>query len=119
MARLVVRGCEVHIAKTYKAKISKMDFFVVPRTTGTALIFVIPRVGVKASQTGNQHAAEALYIPSDKSLRVPAAGWAQFPMTEYIGPDPMVFPDSEELREFPLVLMGVLALAQARPSWNT
>ena len=72
--------------ETDKAKISKMDFFeergfsiglvVVPRDVGTALIFkvdaaMIPPVGVKASQTGSQKTAAALYIPSEMSLRVP------------------------------------------------
>ena len=76
---------------------------VVPKAVGTALIFVvaarmsldklkvilektnvsernplIPTVGVKASQTVSQNAAEALYIPSEKSLRVPAAGWGHY-----------------------------------------
>ena len=71
----------------------------VPRAVGTALVFVvaapmslaklkvileknqvsernplIPTVGVRASQTGNQNAAEVLYIPSEKSLGVPRAG---------------------------------------------
>jgi hypothetical protein len=86
--------------ETDKAIISKMDFFVergfsirlvvVHQTVGTALIFVVgapmcldklktnvseknpltPKVGVKASLTGNQQAAKALYISS---------GWGQFP----------------------------------------
>ena len=46
---------------------------------------------------------------------MPAAGWAQFPMTEYIGPDPMVFPDSEELRE---KLFSELARASGHTNKN-
>ena len=50
-------------------------------------------MGVKASQTGNQHPAEAKYIPSEKSLRISITGWG------HIGPDPIEYPDSEDLRE--------------------
>ena len=55
-------------------------------------------------QTGSQNATEALYIPSEMSLtemslRVPSAGWCQFPLIGHIGADPVVYPDSKELRE--------------------
>ena len=60
---------------------------------------LIPMVGVKASQTGNQHPAEAKYIPSEKSLGISRTGWGHFPLLENIGPDRIEYPDSEDLRE--------------------
>ena len=72
---------------------------IVPRAVGEALIYVvaapvslsklmdildkkgisetnplIPTAGVKANQTGNQHPAEAKYIPSERSLGITETG---------------------------------------------
>jgi hypothetical protein len=41
---------------------------------------LIPTVGVKASQTGNQHPAEAKCVPHERSLEISGTGWGYFPL---------------------------------------
>ena len=88
----VERGFSVRIGIVPRAMVEALIYVVVAPVSLSKLMDIldkkgisetnplIPTVGVKANQTGNQHPAEAKYIPSERSLGITETGWGHFPL---------------------------------------